>query len=146
MNRCELADTYHKKGFNCCQSVLAAFCDLNGLHEQIAMDIAGGFGSGTGTGELCGAVSGAIMTLGLMTPVDMEDPVASKKRTVALSKEFQKRFQEKFGAIRCQDLLQRKLSPEEIPAGAKALGLTGHCAIMVATAAEIVEEMLAEQK
>ena len=145
MNRCELADTYHKKGFNCCQSVLAAFADKTGLDEQICMDIAGGFGSGAGTGELCGAVTGAIMTLGLMTPVDMEEPVASKKRTVALSKEFQQRFREKFGANRCQDLLQRKLAPEEIPAGAKALGLTGHCAIMVTTAAEIVEEMLAER-
>ena len=145
MNRCELADSFHKKGFNCCQSVLLAFADRAGLDEQTCMNLAGGFGSGTGTGELCGAISGAVMALGLLTPVDPADPVGSKKRTTALSKEFQRRFSEKFGAVRCQDLLQRKLSPEEIPACAQALGLTGHCAIMVATAAEIVDEMLAER-
>lgn len=145
MNRCALADSFHKKGFNCCQSVLLAFTDKTGLTQQACMDLAAGFGSGAGTGELCGAISGAVMALGLMTPVDPADPVGSKKRTAALSKEFQRRFLEKFGAVRCQDLLQRKLTPEEIPTCTQALGLTGHCSIMVATAAEIVEEMTAER-
>lgn len=31
------------------------------------------------------------------------------------------------------------------PPAAKALGLTGHCDIMIATAVEIVEQMLAER-
>ena len=70
MNRCKLANDYHRRGFNCCQSVLAAFSDLTGMSEQESFNVAGGFGSGAGTGELCGAVSGAVMTLGLLTPVD----------------------------------------------------------------------------
>jgi len=145
MNRMERSISYHKQGFNCCQSVVAAFSDLTGLSEQESFNVGGGFGSGAGTGELCGAISGAVMTLGLLTPVDAADPVGSKKRTVALSKEFQKRFQEKFGALRCRDLLAKGLPAEDIPASAKALGLTGHCDIMIATATEIVEEMLAER-
>ena len=145
MNRMERSIAYHKQGFNCCQSVVAAFSDLTGLSEQESFNVGGGFGAGAGTGELCGAISGAVMTLGLLTPVDPADPVGSKKRTVALSKEFQKRFQEKFGHLRCCDLLAEKLSEERIPASAKAMGLTGHCDIMIATAAEIVEEMLTER-
>lgn len=144
-NRCELANTYHKKGFNCCQSVLAAFSDLTGLSEQASFDIGGGFGGGAGTGELCGAVSGAVMVLGLMTPADTGDPIGSKKRTVLLSKELQKRFSEKFGALRCQDLLKNKFAPDDTTPVAKAMGLTGHCDIMIVTAVEIVEEMLAER-
>lgn len=144
-NRCELADNYHKQGYNCCQSVLAAFSDLTGLSEQASFDLGGGFGSGAGTGELCGALSGAIMALGLLTPVDMTDPVGSKKRTVAQAKELQKRFSEKFGALRCQDLLKNKFTPDDTTPAAKTLGLTGHCAIMVVTAVEIVEVMLAER-
>ena len=146
MNRCELANDYHRRGFNCSQSVLAAFSDLTGLSEQESFNVAGGFGGGAGTGELCGAITGAVMTLGMLTPVDMNDPAGSKKRTVALSKELQKRFMERFGALRCQDLLKNKneTDPIKTPA-AHALGVTGHCSIMIVTAVEIVEEMLRER-
>ena len=37
------------------------------------------------------------MTLGMITPVNPEDPVGSKRRTGALAKAFQARFREKFG-------------------------------------------------
>ena len=146
MNRFEKADAYHKKGFNCCQSVVAAFSDLTGLTEQESMNFSVGFGGGAATGELCGAITGAVMTLGLLTPVDISDPAGSKKRTVALSKELQKRFMERFGALRCQDLLKAKVQsdPVNTPA-AHALGITTHCSIMIVTAVEIVEEMLRER-
>ena len=146
MDRCKIANDYHKMGFNCSQSVLAAFSDLTGLSQQESCNIAGGFGGGAGTRELCGAITGAVMTLGVLTPVDLSDPVGSKKRTVALSKEFQKRFQERFGALRCQDLMEKKEAPtaETAPAAVR-LGVTGHCSVMIVTAVEIVEEMLAER-
>lgn len=146
MDRFERASAYHKQGFNCCQSVLAAFSDLTGLSEQASFDIGGGFGGGAGTGELCGAISGAVMTLGLLTPADPMDPVGSKKRSVMLSKELQKRFSGKFGALRCQDLLKNKFTPDSTTPAALRLGLTGHCDIMIVTAVEIVEELLAERE
>ena len=146
MNRCEQACAYHQQGFNCCQSVLAAFSDKTGLTEQQSFDLGGGFGSGAGTGELCGAVVGAIMALGTLTPVDKTDPIGSKRRTVALSRELQKRFQEKFGVLRCQELLRRKFVPDDTTPAARDLGLTNHCSIMVVTAVEIAEELLAERE
>ena len=146
LERCELAHAYHKKGYNCCQSVLAAFSDLTGLSEKDSLAIGGGFGSGAGTGELCGAVSGAIMAIGLMTPVDPEDPVASKKRTVGIAKELQKRFSQRFGALRCRDLLKNRQGDADGSAAAQAMGLTAHCEIMVVAAVEIVEELLAERQ
>ena len=146
MNRMETANACHQRGFNCCQSVLAAFSDLTGLSETESFSIGGGFGSGAGTGELCGAVSGAVMALGLLTPADSADPVGSKKRTMALSKELQKRFQARFGALRCQDLLRRKFVPDDSTPAAKSLGLTNHCSIMIVTAVELVEELLKERE
>ena len=107
MNRCEQAAAYHKKGFNCCQSVLAAFQDVIGLTETQCLTLGGGFGAGAGTGELCGA--------------------------------------ERFENLRCADLLQKKFVPDDTTPAAKALGLTGHCDIMIATAVEIVEQMIAER-
>ena len=146
MERCKKAVEYHKRGYNCAQSVLAAFTDLIGIPERQLMDLAGGFGGGAGTGELCGAVSGAVMVLGLLTPGDPADPVASKKRTVELSKELQKRFSGIFEAVRCQELLKKKFDPDERTPAAQALGLKGHCDIMIVTAVETVEAMLAERE
>ena len=142
MNRCELAANYHQKGFNCCQCVLAAFTDVTGLTEQESMNLGAGFGAGAGTGELCGAISGAVMVLGMVTPVDMADPIGSKKRTMGLSKELQKRFQETFGALRCQDLLKNKFIPNVTTPAAREMGITNHCTIMIVTAVEMVEDML----
>ena len=42
MDRCEQAVGYHKKGFNCCQSVLAAFQDVIGLTETQCLTLGGG--------------------------------------------------------------------------------------------------------
>ncbi|WP_298030782.1 C-GCAxxG-C-C family protein [uncultured Dysosmobacter sp.] len=145
MDRCEKALELHKKGFNCCQSVLAAFTDLTGLTEQASFDIGGGFGGGAGMGELCGAISGAVMTLGILTPADPNDPMGSKKQAGRLARELQKRFSGKFGALRCRDLLKNKTIPAGAAPAAQRLGVTDHCGIMVVTAVELVEELLAER-
>ena len=79
MDRCEQAVGYHKKGFNCCQSVLAAFQDVIGLTETQCLTLGGGFGAGAGTGELCGAVTGAVMVLDLLTPADPGDVMGLQK-------------------------------------------------------------------
>ena len=145
MNRYEQAIAYHKKGFNCSQSLLASFTDVTGLTEQASFDIGAGFGAGAFTGELCGALSGGIMVLGMATPVDQEDPVASKRRTGKLSKEFQTRFQEKYGNLRCAPLLKTEITPDQCPA-AQAVGTTNRCEILILSAMEIVEEILKEQE
>ena len=108
MNRCELANSYHDQGYNCCQSIVAAFADKTGLDFATSVNVSEGFGGGAGSGELCGALSGAIMVLGLMNPVDPEDVVGSKRRVMKLSKELQNRFREQFEAVRCTDLLKNR--------------------------------------
>ena len=85
------------------------------------------------------------MALGMLTPVDPEDPVGSKKRTTALSKELQTQFREKFSALRCHDLLQVKSVPEDATSAIKQFGLTKHCDIMIAAAVEIAEQILAKR-
>ena len=142
--RMERANSYHDRGFNCSQSVLAAFPDVTGLSEEESFRIAAGFGRGAGTGELCGALSGAIMVLSMATSMDPADPVTGKKQAVARSKELQKRFLERFSHLRCRELLAEKYDPETVAPEAAALGITGHCALMIAAAVEITEELLAK--
>ncbi len=144
MNRMEIADQYHKLGYNCCQSVLAAFLDRFNLPEETVMRIGAGFGSGAGTGELCGAITGGVMALDLIATGDVAgDPGAAKRRAAVRAKELQARFSERFGALRCRELLKNE--KEEPSEAVKALGIAGHCGVMIASAVEIVEELLREE-
>ena len=146
LERCKIASAHHAEGFNCSQSVLVAFRDLTGMSEEDCVRVAAGFGGGAGTGELCGAITGAIMVLGLLNPIDLQDPVGTKKRAVMAAKELQSRFRERFGELRCRDLLKKKFVPDDTTPAARDLSLTGHCDIMIVTAVEIVAEMLAERE
>ena len=143
MNVIEKANSYHEKGYNCCQSVLGAFADRFDIPEETALRLGAGFGSGAGTGELCGAITGAILALDLIAGGDMNQPVASKRAAAAKARAVQQRFIEQFGAVRCRELL--KNDKEEASEAVRALGITNHCGVMIATAAEIVEEMLKEE-
>ena len=66
MNRYEQAVAYHHKGFNCCQSVLVSFAADLGLTEEQAFALGSNFGAGMRMGSACGALTGALMALGLM--------------------------------------------------------------------------------
>ena len=141
MNRMEQANAFHEKGYNCCQSVLGAFADRFDISEETALRIGAGFGGGAGTGELCGAITGAIMALDLIAGGDVtSDPGGAKRAAVARSKTLQKQFMEQFGALRCQELLRNE--KEESSDVVKALGIGNHCGVMIASAVEIVENML----
>lgn len=144
MNRLELANTYHNRGYNCCQSVLGAFSDRLDIPEETALRLGAGFGSGAGTGELCGAITGAVMALDLICGAgETAEPAAAKRKAAARSRELQKRFSERFGALRCRELL--KAEKEEPSEAVAALRLSNHCAVMIASAVEIAEELLREE-
>ena len=44
MNRAERAAEYHKKGYNCAQAIVCAFCDKAGLDEETAFKVSEGLG------------------------------------------------------------------------------------------------------
>jgi C_GCAxxG_C_C family probable redox protein len=101
-------------GFNCSQSVLAAFCNEFGLHDESAFRIACGFGGGMGRmAKTCGAVTGAFMVIGLKYGQTQGDDKAAKEKTYALVKEFTGLFAKEHGAIECHELLACDISTPE---------------------------------
>lgn len=146
MTRCELANTYHHSGYNCAQSVLAAFEDLTHISKIQAAAIAGGFGGGMGGSgkEVCGAISGGVMALSLMSPFLNPSDKAEKRKMYAIIRDFRKRFHALFSYTICGDLLRNKVSDGDKPSADTELGLTDHCDIMVVTAVALIEEMLQE--
>ena len=100
----EKALYYHNKGYNCAQAVIAACSELTGLDEKTALAISAGFGGGLRSGEVCGAISGAVMALGMAYPfVDGSDAEA-KQKIAELAKQCVAAAVEKYGKVRCSEL------------------------------------------
>ena len=68
-------------GYNCAQAVMVAFCDVTGLEEKAAAKMISPFGGGMGRmREVCGAVSGMFMVLGVLYGYDENDTDVQKKQ------------------------------------------------------------------
>ncbi len=85
-----------KKGFICSQAVFSAFSEDYGLKKELALRIGNGFGGGIARRqELCGAVSGAIMLIGLKYGKIKEDGLEAHEKTYEMVNAFCKRFEER---------------------------------------------------
>lgn len=141
------ADDAHRtflKRFTCSASVLSAFSGDLGLSPDVAKKIACGFGAGISkTGNICGAVSGAIMVIGLAYGKAGEGDDASTEKTRALVRQFIREFAEKNGSINCTELLGYNLSdPDEYEAARESGIFIDKCPLLVRDAADILEKIL----
>ncbi len=132
------------KGFNCAQAVFSIYCEQLGLDKTTALRISGGFGGGMGnTGETCGAVTGAIMLIGLKHGKVYEDDNAAKEKTYELVRRFTSRFKEANHSVKCSELLGYDIStPEGLKAAREANLWSTICTKLVEDSARIVEELL----
>lgn len=143
-NKSDSAVQCMSNGFNCAQSVFSSFCEELGLDRETALKISGAFGGGMGhTGEVCGAVSGAFMVIGLKYGKSKADDNAAKEKTYALVQEFSKRFKAEFGSVNCKELLKYDIGiVEEMKKAAEEGLFKSLCPMLVKRATEIVEEIL----
>lgn len=102
----EDAVRFHQQGCNCAQSVLAVSGKYTGLAQDTALSVAAGFGGGLRSGEICGAISGAVMAIGLIEQ--------DKRKVAALSRDCVESFRQKFGCVRCAELKQKQADCDEL--------------------------------
>lgn len=144
MSRAEKAKKQFEKGFSCAPAVLSAYAERLGLEEALALKIACGFGGGIGRmGRTCGAVTGAIMAIGLKHGQADADDEESRRRTHELVKEFINRFIALHGSIECKELIDYDLSdPAEFKLAKKNKVFQNKCTSFVYDSARILEEIL----
>ncbi len=142
--RMERAAVYFKQGFSCSQSVLAAFAPELGLDLEAALRVASAFGGGIAhRDEICGAVSGALMALGLRYGRTRAEDRAAKETTYCQAGEFMRLFGERHGTLACSALLHCNLSdPQELERARREGLFSSVCPRFVEDAAEIVERLL----
>ncbi len=144
MNHVEKAEHYFSNNFNCSQAVFATFAEELGMDKETALRIGTPFGSGARRGEICGAVSGALMVLGLKYGHCHSENAEEKARAYQVADDFLNRFSEAKGSVVCRELLKYDLTKEaDMKEIMKQNLFRTVCPEMVKCAAAIVEEMLA---
>lgn len=104
--RINQAVEFFKEGFNCSQSVVAAFADKYGFTREQALRMSASFGGGIGRmRETCGAACGLFMLAGLETGATEGADREGKAANYALVQELAEEFKQRNGALRCADLL-----------------------------------------
>jgi C_GCAxxG_C_C family probable redox protein len=110
-----MAAHFFDQGYSCSQAVLAAFAGVFELPIDQALRLAAPFGGGIShTGQMCGAVSGALMALGLRYGATSGDDKVTKERMYRIAQAFQQQFTTRFGSVTCPGLLGVDIST---PAG-----------------------------
>jgi len=104
------------EGYNCAESVLLTFLEDWSQYFRIGVTPAAAtaFGGGMGRmGRTCGALSGALMVIGLAVSRTEAKDDEGKKEAYKLAQELFKRFEHRWGALDCRELTQCDLSTEE---------------------------------
>ncbi len=144
MSRVKKAVSYFAEGFSCSQSILASYCPEFGLDRELALKIATGFGGGMGRlGDTCGAVSGAIMIIGLKYGSFKIGDMESKEKTYGLVRKYMDDFIRVNGSTKCNKLLDCDIStPDGMRHGYENNLFKTLCPDFVKSSAEILEKLL----
>lgn len=141
----EKATTYFKQGYNCAQSVLLTMQEYYNQKSELVPKIATAFGGGIGRcGSLCGALTGAILAIGLEHGTNK--PVLEKReKAYTLAQKFYKQFIEECGSAYCQELIGYDLmKPEELEKARKLNVFDEKCSCFVKKAVEILIDLEAK--
>lgn len=144
MSKAKEAKRQFEKGFSCAPAVLSTYSEQLGLGKELALKIACGFGGGIGRmGRTCGAVTGAVMLIGLKHGQADADDAKSGQETRKLVKEFVDRFTALYDSIECRELIGYDLSNSRELKSARESGVfQSKCAGFVYDAARILEDIL----
>ncbi len=139
-----LAVSLFEQGFTCGQAVLAAFAERHGLGRELALRAACAFGGGIArTGSTCGAVSGALVAIGLAHGRTRIEDEAAREKTYEAARAFLAEFRRENGSDVCRELLGIDIgTPEGNAAATKAGVFRSRCPAFVRSAARIVSTLV----
>ncbi len=148
-SRIDQAVSLFMEGYNCAQSVFAAYADLFGFDRETALKMSSPFGAGLGRmREVCGAVSGMAMVAGLTEGNAAATDKAAQTHIYELTRQMSDAFRTEEGSILCREILGLK-AKEESPRPSErtaAYYAKRPCVSCVECAARIIEQTLIEKR
>ena len=144
MSKADTANNYFNT-YNCAQSVFTAYAPDFGIGKDQALSLAAGFGGGIGRlQETCGAVSGAVLVLGLSSRFREADGREKINEVYAKVRRFVEEFTKEMGTSKCRDLLNCDLSSEEGQKFFKDNNLKDKCRSCVRLCCDLLDRYLKE--
>lgn len=144
MSRAQYAAASFKQGFSCSQAVFSAFSELFELDLQKALKISQPLGGGIARmGLTCGAVTGALLVIGLKYGRTRPEDEQAKEKTYALAHDFIREFKARHATIVCRELIGVDLGTAEGHKQAVEQGVFENlCSRLVQDAVQILEQIL----
>lgn len=149
--RVSRAVDYFMQGYGCCQSVVAAFSDLYGMDEEMALKVGAGFGGGVGRLRMmCGAVSGLVVLAGLDCGETDGSNRKGKSACYKVVQDLLEQFKQANGSIICAEILglqghEKAVSTYEASPRTAEYYKTRPCAAKVESAARIFANYLRQK-
>lgn len=111
----EVLDLFNS-GFNCAQAVLGPFVEMDKDEGKLALKLATSFGGGMRIGEVCGAVTGALMVIGSREGQYLAEDQQAKARCAELTRHFLDEYAQRKGTLLCRDILGYDVRDKEAAA------------------------------
>lgn len=144
--RIKKAEDLFMQGYNCAQSVTAAFADIYGYTEEQALKLSAGFGGGIGRMRLtCGAACGMFILAGMDCGSSDINDREGKSANYKVVQDLADAFKKEFGTLECAELLKLK---KDVPLSHEASERTAEyyakrpCVNQVVAAAKIFADYL----
>jgi C_GCAxxG_C_C family probable redox protein len=132
-----------ESGFCCSESVLQALAESRGIRSEFIPRIATGLCAGISrTGGICGAVSGGVLAISLVT--GRSSPGDPREENLRLVRAFLKECEAKFGSTNCEQLMGCRLDTAEGQRFFQEHNLREKCAGFTREAARIAVRLLEE--
>jgi C_GCAxxG_C_C family probable redox protein len=146
VNRPELAKKRFLRSMNCSQAVVETYAPSLGMTIEQARRVSAAFAGGMGIGSECGAVTGALMIIGLKYgKISDHDPHANKKMSSCVTM-FINEFRACHKHLSCSGLLECEMgTPDGISSAARRGYFTSRCPEFVESAAKILDRILTKE-
>lgn len=144
MKPAEKAIKLYKEEYNCSQAILSAYAEELGIDEKTAISVASSFGGGIArTGKTCGAVTGALMVLGMKQWNSEVEKEEAKAHVYNVSNQLMQEFEARNNALNCEELLGVSVSTPEGRAVVKANQLSSKvCHRVINDVTEILDKLI----
>jgi len=143
----KIATETFRNGFNCAQSIIAAFAPERGVSRGISLKLATGLGGGiNGQRGTCGAVVGALIVLGLHFGIDDPSDDEGREKYKLMVNKFSEKFLKQHNSLKCGELLAKEAgNPELVEELMQKGDFQDFCTGVVDDAALLLEEILRDE-
>lgn len=143
MSRIQKAQDKFLDNYACSQAIFSVYCKNYDIDPQVALSLSAGFAGGMCMGKTCGAVTGAVMVLGLKYGGQQPETPQGRRNVKEAVCHYTELFKDMNGSTECKDLLSVDISTSQGKQVAKEKNLFRTvCPKLIKDSASILEQIL----